>query len=40
MSFGTSLPDQDNSWKISLFLGDLTFTLFVMRLCEKLSDAV
>lgn len=40
MSFGTLLTDEDNNWKMSLFLADLTFTLFVMRLCEKLSDAV
>lgn len=32
--------DQDNNWKVSLFLADLTFTLFVLWLCEKLSDAV
>lgn len=32
--------DEDNDGKMSLFLADLTFTLFVMWLCEKLSDTV
>lgn len=31
---------QGNNWKMSPFLADLTFTLFVMWLCEKLSDTV